>query len=456
MPKVSTSDRFKCQAVVKNFSGEFQLTPDGGLYCKLCACVVDGTRKSSVDKHRQTAKHQRKLEIQPYSIDQGFISRPKESLIDQVTNAFLSADIPLKKLRNPEIRKLFEFMGHSPPSESACRSRVFSMADKELQVTADKLSNSEVFLVADESDVNGVKYFVVLAGDVLFPEKTFLVHCRPVEAVESQIVTQSIDDAIRVLNVQRKMVVLMLSDAASYMVSAGKMLKNLYPNLFHVTCVAHLLHNCAEKVRFKFPSVDNLIARVKASTIKNRDRRNLFSSIGYPPQPVITRWASWLNAAFYYAENLPKVREIISEFEGSGLLVARVKEAIADESLASDLAAIQRNYMNLAELVFKVEKQSYTVEEAFSDLNRLSFGDDSSLKNYLIKRMDKNCDLRNIMEFKRQDITPALYVKLQQCQATSVSVERCFSQLNKLLAKDRNFNEENVEKYMRMYYNKSN
>ena len=33
--------------------------------------------------------------------------------------AFLSVDIPLKKLRNAEMRELFTFMGQTPPSESA-------------------------------------------------------------------------------------------------------------------------------------------------------------------------------------------------------------------------------------------------------------------------------------------------------------------------------------------------
>ena len=32
----------------------------------------------------------------------------------------------------------------------------------------------------------------------------------------------------------------------------------LHPELFHGTCVAHLLHNCAMKVKFHFEDVDQL------------------------------------------------------------------------------------------------------------------------------------------------------------------------------------------------------
>ena len=83
------------------------------------------------------------------------------------------------------------------------------------------------------------------------------------------------------------------------MIAADVTLKSLYPKLFHVTCVAHLLHNCAMKIKSHFEDVDQLIAKVKAVTIKNKTRRAKFSAIGNPSQPVPTRWESWLNAAKY-------------------------------------------------------------------------------------------------------------------------------------------------------------
>ena len=74
------------------------------------------------------------------------------------------------------------------------------------------------------------------------------------------------------------------------MIAAGIALKSLYPKLFHVTCVAHVLHNCTMKIKFHFEDVDQLIAKIEAVTIKNKTRQAKFSAIGYPPQPVPTRW----------------------------------------------------------------------------------------------------------------------------------------------------------------------
>ena len=70
--------------------------------------------------------------------------------------------------------------------------------------------------------------------------------------------------------------------------------------------MAHLLYNSAEKVRAYFEDVDRLISSVKAATVKNASRRSLFSNVGLPPQPVVTRWGTWLYAATFYADNLMK------------------------------------------------------------------------------------------------------------------------------------------------------
>ena len=105
------------------------------------------------------------------------------------------------------------------------------------------------------------------------------------------------------------------------MVAAGALVKLLYPKLFYVTCVSHLLHHCAMKVRSHFRDVDQLIAKVKLLTVKNKTRQARFAAISHPPQHILKRWGNWLNAALHYAKNLPEVKAIVENFEGSGVLV---------------------------------------------------------------------------------------------------------------------------------------
>ena len=75
---------------------------------------------------------------------------------------------------------------------------------------------------------------------------------------------------------------------------AGKTLKELNPTLMHVTCIAHLVHNCAMRARAFFNNMDDVVATIKAATIKNKDRKTDFREAGLPspPVPLITQWAT--------------------------------------------------------------------------------------------------------------------------------------------------------------------
>ena len=202
----------------------------------------------------------------------------------------------------------------------------------------------------------------ILVGKLTAPEKTLLFNCKTLsQSVDSNIVTREIDDAVHSLGVVRENFCLLSTDAARYMTAAGVLLKKLYPRLFQVTCMAHLLHNCAMKVRASYPSVDELVARVKAVTIKNRSRRAFFTSIGQPPQPVVTRWGSWLTAAFYYSRNLPEVRNILQGFHDGGVLVRCAQEAVKAPNLATQLVEIEEQYSALVDAIQKMEDSRCTI-----------------------------------------------------------------------------------------------
>ena len=154
----------------------------------------------------------------------------------------------------------------------------------------------------DEAELAKQKYISVLVGSLDAPNRTFPVNCHPLDSgcnVNSSIILHTVDDILRELEIKRENFSLFLTDAARYMSSAGKTLKELYPSLMHVTCVAHLLHNCAMRVRAHFKNTDEVIATIKAVTFKNKDRKKDFHDAGLPsrPDPVITRWATWLKAA---------------------------------------------------------------------------------------------------------------------------------------------------------------
>lgn len=61
----------------------------------------------------------------------------------------------------------------------------------------------------------------------------------------------------------------MITDAVHYNIKAGNELKKTYPNLFHFTCLVHLLHNCVGKIVKHYPIVEEFFVAVKFLTIKN-------------------------------------------------------------------------------------------------------------------------------------------------------------------------------------------
>ena len=306
----------------------------------------------------------------------------------------------------------------------------------------------------DQSDIRGDMHLVILAGLIDVADKTYMVDCIPLtECPNAQKIVQAIDYMLKEMKISRVNFCLLLSGAVPYMIAVARALKVLYPQMLHVMCLVHLIHNPAMKVKMHFDKVDEQTACVKAATVNNKSRIAPFDGIGIPPEPVVTRWGSWLQAVFYYGKHLPVIREIFGDFKGELMLVRRAKEAVLDEGRAASLIQIERCYKCLAELVLQLESSDCTIERAFKKINSLDFGSDPCvIKNYLEKRLKKN-DIEIIMTAERPDIAPATYAKLLNCQPTSAAVERIFSMLNKMLAKDKNFNPQNVKNCITLHYN---
>ena len=340
-------------------------------------------------------------------------------------------------------------MGKVLPSETAARACVAKLASQKEDQSQKLLRDKKIFLIVDEAEIAKQKYISVLVGSLDAPNQTFPVDCHPLDSgsnVNSSIILHTEDDILRQLEIKRENFSLFLTEDTRYISLAGKTLKELYPCLMHVTCVAHLLHNCAMRVRAHLKNIDEIIATIRAATIKNKDRKKDFHDAGLPspPDPVITRWATWLRAAIYYSENLPAVRTIVNNWTSAGLLVSRAKEAINVEDLVPDLVKINQ-YRTLAVNVEFLEGSACTVTEAYELLKNIQFDDDPcAIKNYIKKRLS-NSDLETIINCTNLTINPTSYALLLKAQRTSAAVERLFSMLSKLLRKDRNFDVKNVK-----------
>ena len=167
MPRIARSEKEKSQIYVDLYPVEFQLS-NSSLSCKLCHCIVNSSKKSTVEQHRLTTRHQNSNKSD--CLIQPSIRSTKWAL--KVTDAILSADIPLYKLRNEKIRKLFEKPEGPLPSETTCRNQVKTLYDSMLEDIKSHICGRDVFLMMDESEILGRNVVNTIIGKLEDPGKS--------------------------------------------------------------------------------------------------------------------------------------------------------------------------------------------------------------------------------------------------------------------------------------------
>ena len=114
------------------------------------------------------------------------------------------------------------------------------------------IGDSYIWISADETtDTLGrfIANLIVGKLDSEAASKPYLIYCKPLVTTNSSTIARFINDGLKVLwpdGVKEERVLLLYTDAAAYMLKAGKSLNVFYPNLVHVTCMAHALQRVAE------------------------------------------------------------------------------------------------------------------------------------------------------------------------------------------------------------------
>ncbi|KAJ4445649.1 hypothetical protein ANN_12332 [Periplaneta americana] len=105
------------------------------------------------------------------------------------------------------------------------------------------------------------------------------------------------------------------TDATLYMIAAVKLLEVFYPALLHITCLAHAMNRVAETIRLEYPQVNKLVSTIKKIFIKAPTRIQLFReqlpNVPLPPEPILTRWGTWLQAVEYYSKHLEEIKNFV-------------------------------------------------------------------------------------------------------------------------------------------------
>lgn len=141
---------------------------------------------------------------------------------------------------------------------------------------------------------------------------------------------------------------LFITDGVQYMLKAGKNLKVIYTKLLHVTCLAHGVNRVAEQILSLFPDVDKFVANMKTAFKKAPSKIAIYKEkcpdLPLPPNPVITRWGTWLKATEFYAQHFNEMKDIIETINNDAASVNTLKTMIQSHDLPRNLAFISLNY----------------------------------------------------------------------------------------------------------------
>lgn len=397
---------------------------------------------------------------------------------EELCKAMVASNIPLKKLNNTNLRSFLQkYCTYNIPEESFVRKKcVDSLYNATVLQIKKLIGDNYFYIVVDETTDSSGRYMAHLLIGVLEEEKpgiSYLISSKQIDKTNNLTITRFIQDALTNFflpnTVPIEKFLILLSDAAPYMLKAGQNLKIFYENLLHVTCLAHGINRVAEYIRSEFPLVNDLISNVKKVFLKAPLRiqfyREKLPGVPLPPQPVITRWGTWLDATVFYANNYDTLKEIICDITDSSEAVIKSQELFKDKKLQLQLVFIKVNYSFVSKTLLQLEASSVSLMDSV-DLVETFYTNCKNVKGEIGRKILQKFEsvIENNLGFKKLQIISKIFMgdftettefkenllpSLKFAPITSVDVERSFSIYKHMLTDRRkSFLVENFEKHI--------
>lgn len=311
--------------------------------------------------------------------------------------------------------------------------------------------------------------------------QVYLIDVQFMEATNHATVARVLMGALESIypNKDFSRVVLLLTDSAAYMLKMGRGVASMLPNCVHVTCMAHAVHRVAESIRLHFTEVDRLISNGKKVFCKAPRRRSLFKelhpNVELPPEPVTTRWGTWLSAVIYYTENFDAVEDVTNKLDiHDAASIDVLQTVLKSQQVKNDLAFITAHFRVLLNALDILEKRNArvkdhweavtSVHEAAQVMPHLKLKWDAVLSRNgglkmllpVLKTLYPTLPLLGLQETPEylESLPPAARACFEHAPLTSVDVERSFSQYKAILRANReSFTVENLRRYVLLHCN---
>ena len=169
-----------------------------------------------------------------------------------------------------------------------------------------------------------------------------------------------------------------------------------------------------------------------------------------PPDPIVTRWGTWIKCGAFLCQNFTKIEEFIAALEIDSKAVEVAKKIVADGSVKDELFNVA-TFNFLPDVIEKLEMQKVEKEIQWSVFEGIRPLLHDFAKQKLVSSLEKNPDVLNFAT----NIHPEFRLKTKFAPLVSVDVELSFSQYKQILSdRRRNLTFANIEMYNVISYNK--
>lgn len=207
-----------------------------------------------------------------------------------------------------------------------------------------------------------------------------------------------------------------------------------------------------ETIRNTYELADNFIGLMKQILARAPLRKQLWISktgLPLPPDPVITRWGTWLNTAIFYGENFDKTVDFFKELENKSEAIKKVKKIIQRRDFKDEIVALHK-FKFIPDFILKLETQGLKISEQTEVLDTLKKKLTGPSLAKLNSSLDKNPGFKSFTENDSVEFC----IKTKYAPLVSVDVERSFSSYKALLRDNRQrFIPENIEQHLVIQFN---
>lgn len=231
-----------------------------------------------------------------------------------------------------------------------------------------------------------------------------------------------------------------------------------------------MLNRIAEKIKEIYPNVNTLINNIKKSFLKAPSRVQLYRELPgapLPPEPVVTRWGTWIEAVIFNTDHYLGIKTVIGKFDNdSAASVEKCRQMFILDSVKNDMIYIKAHFTDLVTTITNLEQSNLTlvssleiVQTIICKITNIPGEKGIIIKTKVNQLYQKNKGYQmlekvgNILCGNNEDLlenfTPSVVADMKFAPLTSVDVESSFSLYKHILSDRRtNMSTDNMEKYI--------